>query len=127
MRKESHSLRCTILAIRPDTLSSRTDIYFIKPQDLLALYKAICAWRFIKDRRLSRSEILNVYSLHLQEERGGKVIPESNISTGDGTRSRPDDPPACIGWKPKERKKEHLRNTTFHKGGIFTQKHKSSD
>jgi hypothetical protein len=116
-----------ILAIRPDTLSSRTDIYFIKPQDLLALSKAICAWRFIKDRWLSRSNIFNVYSLHRQEERGGEAIPESNIWTGDGTRSRPDNPPVCIGWKPKERKKEHLRNTTSHKEGIFTQKHKSSD
>jgi hypothetical protein len=76
-----------ILAIRPDTLSSRTDIYFIKPQDLLALSKAICAWRFIKDRQLSRSEILNVYSLHQQEERGGKAIPESNILIGYGTQS----------------------------------------
>jgi hypothetical protein len=86
------------------------DICLIKPQDLLALFKEIYAWRFIKDRRLSRSEILNVYSLHRQEERGGEAIPESNTSAGDGTRSRPDDPPACIGWKPKERKKEHLRN-----------------
>jgi hypothetical protein len=127
MRKESHSSRCTTLAIRPDTLSSRKDICFIKPQDLLALSKAICAWHFIKDRRLSKSEILNAYSLHRQEERGGEAIPESYIWTGDGTRSRPDDPPACIGWKPKERKKEHLRNTTFHKEGIFTQKDKSSD
>jgi hypothetical protein len=42
-RKESHSSRCTILATRPDTLSSRVDIYFIKPQDLLALSKAIFA------------------------------------------------------------------------------------
>jgi hypothetical protein len=90
-----------IFAIRPDTLSSRTDICFIKPQDLLALSKAICAWRFSKNRQLSRSEILNIYSSHRQEERGGKATPESNISTGDGTRSRPDDPPACIGWKLK--------------------------
>jgi hypothetical protein len=29
-----------ILAIRPNTLSSSMDIYFIKPQDLLALSKA---------------------------------------------------------------------------------------
>jgi hypothetical protein len=48
MRKESHSLRCTILAIKPDTLSSSTDICFIKPQDLLALSTASFAWRFIK-------------------------------------------------------------------------------
>jgi hypothetical protein len=39
-----------ILAIKLETLSSRTDICFIKPQDLLALSKAICVWRFIKDR-----------------------------------------------------------------------------
>jgi hypothetical protein len=42
-RKESHSSRCTILATRPDTLSLRVDICFIKPQDLLALSKAIFA------------------------------------------------------------------------------------
>jgi hypothetical protein len=40
------------LAIKPDTLSSSTDIYFIKPQDLLALSKASFAWRFIKDNDL---------------------------------------------------------------------------
>jgi hypothetical protein len=59
MRKESHSSRCTIFAIRPDTLSSRMDICFIKPQDLLALSKAIWAWRFAKDKRLSRCKIRN--------------------------------------------------------------------
>jgi hypothetical protein len=42
-RKESHSSRCTILATRPDTLSSSVDICFIKPQDLLAMSKAIVA------------------------------------------------------------------------------------
>jgi hypothetical protein len=35
-RNESYSSRCTILATRPDTLSSSVDICFIKPQDLLA-------------------------------------------------------------------------------------------
>jgi hypothetical protein len=42
-RKESHFSICTILATRPDTLSSSVDICFIKPQDLLALSKAIVA------------------------------------------------------------------------------------
>jgi hypothetical protein len=65
--KVSHSSRCTIFAIRPDTLSSSVDIYFIKPQDLLALSKAICAWRFIKDKWPSRFEILNEYSAHQQK------------------------------------------------------------
>jgi hypothetical protein len=114
IRKESHSSRCTILATRPDTLSSSVDIYFIKPQDLLALSKAIFAWRFIKDKRPSRSEILDKYSVHRQEERGGKETPEPNISAGGDARPRPGDPPACIGWKPIERKRKHLRNSSKH-------------
>jgi hypothetical protein len=113
-----------ILAIRPDTLSSSTDIWFIKPEDLLALSKASFAWRFIKDKRPSRSEILNEYSVHRQEGRGGKEALESNILVGDEARSRPDDPPACAGWKPTERKRQHLRNSnpsaTFHKRKVFT-------
>jgi hypothetical protein len=40
------------------------DIYFIKLQALLALSIAICAWRFAKDKRFSRSEILKEYSAH---------------------------------------------------------------
>jgi hypothetical protein len=63
------------------------DIYFIKPQDLLALSKAIFAWRFIKDKRPSRSEILNKYSIHRQEGQGGKEALESNILAGDEARS----------------------------------------
>jgi hypothetical protein len=105
IRKESHSSRCTILAIKLDTLSASTDICFIKPQDLLALSKASFAWRFIKDKLPSRSAILNEYSLHRQEERGGEAVPESNILIGDEARSRLDDPPACTGWKPSRKKK----------------------
>jgi hypothetical protein len=60
------------------------DIYFIKPQDLLALSIAICAWRFAKDKRLPRSEILEEYSAHWQEGRGGDEDPESKASAGDG-------------------------------------------
>jgi hypothetical protein len=73
------------------------DIYFIKPQDLLALSIAICAWYFIKDKQLSRSEILKEYSVHRQEGQGGEEAPESKILIGDDARSRPNDPPACIG------------------------------
>jgi hypothetical protein len=47
------------------------DICFIKTQDLLALSIAICSWRFAKDKWLSRSEILEEYSAHWQEGRGG--------------------------------------------------------
>jgi hypothetical protein len=85
-RKESHSSRCTTLATRPDTLSSSVDICFIKPQDLLALSKAIVAWRFIKDKRPSRSKILDEYSVHRQEEQGGEEAPELNISAGGDSR-----------------------------------------
>jgi hypothetical protein len=60
------------------------DICFIKPQDLLALSIAICAWRFAKDKRLSRSEILEEYSAHWQEGRGGDEAPKSKTSAGDG-------------------------------------------
>jgi hypothetical protein len=56
-----------IFAIKPDTLSSRIDICFINPQDLLALCIAICAWHFAKVKQLARSEILKEYSAHWQE------------------------------------------------------------
>jgi hypothetical protein len=84
------------------------DICIIKPQDFLALSIAICAWRFAKDKRLSRSEILEAYSAHRQEGRGGDEAPRSKTSAGDGARSRPDDPPARIGWKPKEKEKRSI-------------------
>jgi hypothetical protein len=45
------------------------DICFIKTQDMLALSIAICAWRFAKEKRLSRSEILEGYSAYRQEGR----------------------------------------------------------
>jgi hypothetical protein len=40
------------------------DTCFVKSWDLLALSRATCAWRFIKDRRLSRSATLKEYSSH---------------------------------------------------------------
>jgi hypothetical protein len=70
------------------------DVCFIKPQDLLALFIAIYAWRFAKDKRLSRSEILEEYSVHRQEGRGGNEAPKSTTLIGDVARSQPDDPPA---------------------------------
>jgi hypothetical protein len=80
---------------------------------LLALSTTSFAWRFIKVKRPSRSAILSEYSLHQQEERGGEAVPESNILTGDGARSRPDDPPACTGWKPSRKKKTNISETPF--------------
>jgi hypothetical protein len=60
------------------------DIYFIKPQALLALSIAICAWHFAKDKQLSRSEILEEYSAHWQERREGNETLESKASAEDG-------------------------------------------
>jgi hypothetical protein len=60
------------------------DICFIKLQALLALSIAIRAWRFSKDKRLSRSEILEEYSMHWQERREGDETLESKTSVGDG-------------------------------------------
>jgi hypothetical protein len=60
------------------------NIFFIKPQDLLALYIAICAWRFDKVKWLSRSAILEEYSTHRQEGRGGDKAPESKAPAEDG-------------------------------------------
>jgi hypothetical protein len=59
------------------------DIRFIKLQDLLALSIAICAWRFDKVKRLSRSAILEVYSAQWQEGRGGDEAVESKASAED--------------------------------------------
>jgi hypothetical protein len=74
----------TILAVRLDTLSSSMDIRFIKPQDLLALSIAICAWQFDKVKRLSRSAILEEYSAHWQEGQRGDEAPEWKASAEDG-------------------------------------------
>jgi hypothetical protein len=51
-------------AVKLDTISSRMDICFVKPQALLALPTAICAWRLAKVKRASRSKILKEYSAH---------------------------------------------------------------
>jgi hypothetical protein len=106
------------------------DICFIKLQDLLALSIAICAWRFAKDKRLSRSEILKEYSVHRQEGRGGDEAPESKTLTGDIARSRPDDPPARVGWKSNKKGKEasqKLNQKGHFTKGEYLQKHKPSD
>jgi hypothetical protein len=87
------------------------DTCFIISWDLLALSKEICAWRFIKDRRPSRSKILNEYSSHQQRGRGGEENPEANVLTGDGARSQPDDPPAGTSWKSSKKEEDtHLRD-----------------
>jgi hypothetical protein len=99
------------------------DIFFIKPQDLLALSIAIYAWRLDKVKRLSRSAILEEYSSHRQTGRGGNETPESRASAEDGARLRPDNLPARTGWKAKEKEErnnsEAKPNMIFHKRGYI--------
>jgi hypothetical protein len=64
-------------ATRLDTLSSRIDIHFIRPQALLALSIVIYAWRLAKVKQFSRSKILAEYSAHWQQWRGYDKILES--------------------------------------------------
>jgi hypothetical protein len=107
--KDSHSSWWTTFAIRLDTLSSRIDIRFIKPQALLALSIVICAWRLAKVKRFSRSEILEEYLAHWQQRRGGDETLESNAL--EGAWSRLEGSPIHIDWKPKKKEKEkHFRN-----------------
>jgi hypothetical protein len=87
MTKELHSSWWTIFAIRLDTSSSRMDIRFIKPQALLALSIVICAWHLVKVKRFSRSEILEEYSAHWQQRRGGDETLESNAPAEEGAWS----------------------------------------
>jgi hypothetical protein len=95
------------------------DICFIKPQDLLALSIAICAWHLDKVKRLLRSAILEEYSLHRQTGRGGDETPESKASAEDEARPRPDNLPARVGWKTKEKEERSISeakpNMTFRK------------
>jgi hypothetical protein len=119
MRKESRSSKCTIFAVKLDTLSSSIDICFIKPQDLLALSIAICAWHLAKLKRLSRSAILEGYSSHRQTGGGGNETPESKALAEDEARPRPDNLPAHASWMTKEKEERSISgakpNMTFHK------------
>jgi hypothetical protein len=87
MTKESHSSWCTTFTTRLDTLSSRIDIRFIKPQALLALSIVICAWRLAKVKRFLKSEILEEYSAHWQQRRGGDKTLESKAPAEVGAWS----------------------------------------
>jgi hypothetical protein len=95
------------------------DICFIKPQDLLALSIAICAWHLDKVKRLSRSAILEEYSSHQQAGRGGDETPESRASAEDGARPRLDNLLARTCWKAK---KEEERNNSEAKPNMILHK-----
>jgi hypothetical protein len=65
-----------------------------------------------------------------KKDKEAKKLRSQKILTGDDARSRPDDPLACIGWKPKERKREESQklNLTRHfTKEEYLQKHNSSD
>jgi hypothetical protein len=99
------------------------DICFIKPQDLLALSKAVFAWRFIKDKCPSRSAILDIYSVHWQEERGGEGALESNTlqaMSRDHDLANHQHAQAGSQKKGKENNSETQPSSTFHKGNILT-------
>jgi hypothetical protein len=79
---------------------------------LLALSIAICASCFARDKRLSRSEILEDYSAHWQERQEGDKTPESKTSAADRAELQLEGSPACIDWKPKEKKGEAFQKPT---------------
>jgi hypothetical protein len=82
--KDSHSSWWATFTIRLDTSSSRIDIRFIKPQTLLALPIVIYAWHLAKVKQFSRSEILEEYLAHWQQQRGGDKTLESKAPVEDG-------------------------------------------
>jgi hypothetical protein len=75
------------------------------------LSKAILAWLFIKDKRPSRSEILDKYSAHRQEEGGSS---ESSSVAGDKLQSWLGDPPVRAGWKDKRKERKMTKNLAKH-------------
>jgi hypothetical protein len=85
---------------------------FIKLQALLALSIVICAWRLAKVKRFSRFEILEEYSAHWQQRRGGDETLESNAPAEEGAWLRLEGSPIRIDWKPKERKGEVFQKLT---------------
>jgi DNA relaxase NicK len=100
------------------------DICFVKPQALLALSIAICAWRLAKVKRDSRSEILEEYSAHWLHQRGGDEILEPNARAEEGAWSRFKGSLMCIDWKSKEKKGETFQkdSTTYHRKETYLHK-----
>jgi hypothetical protein len=76
------------------------------------LSNAICAWRLAKVKRFSISEILEEYSTHWRQRRGGDETLEPNALAEEGAWSRFKGSPTCIDWKSKERKGETFQKLT---------------
>jgi hypothetical protein len=93
------------------------DIRFVRPQALLALSIAICAWRLAKVKRDSRSEILKEYSVHWLHRRGVDGILEPNMWAEEGAWPQLKGSSMRIDWKSKEKKGDTFQQdiTTFHK------------
>jgi hypothetical protein len=129
MTKDSHSSWWTTFAIRLDTSSSRIDICFIKPQALLALSIVICAWHLAKVKRFSRSEILEEYSVHWQQRRGGDETLESKTPAEEGAWSQLEGSPICVDWKPKEKERRSISeaNTICHRKEVYLHRCKPFD
>jgi hypothetical protein len=79
------------------------DICFVRPQALLALAIAICAWHLAKVKRDSRSEILEEYSAHWLHRQGGDEILEPNMRTEEGLGPQVKGSSLRIDWKSKEK------------------------
>jgi hypothetical protein len=93
------------------------DICFVKPQALLALSIAICAWCLAKVKRDSRLEILEEYSMHWLHWRGVDEILKPNVWAEEGAWPQVKGSLMCIDWKSKEKKGDTFQkdSTTFHK------------
>jgi hypothetical protein len=73
-----------------------------------------------KVKRVSRSEILEEYSAHCQQRRGGDETLEPTARAGEGARSRLKGSLVRIDWKSKEKKGETFQKLAQH---IIENKH----
>jgi hypothetical protein len=73
-----------------------------------------------KVKRFSRSEILEEYSAHWQQRRGGAETLEPNALAEEGAWYRLKGSPMRIDWKSKERKGETFQKLTQY---IIEKKH----
>jgi hypothetical protein len=73
-----------------------------------------------KVKQFSRSEILEEYSAHWQQWRGGDEALESKALAEKGAWSRLEGSPIRADWKPKEKKEEAFQKLTQY---IIEKKH----
>jgi hypothetical protein len=79
-----------------------------------------------KVKRFSRSEILDEYSAHSQQRRGGDEALESKAP--EGAWSQLGGSPKRIDWKPKEKKGEAFQKLTrYYRKEAYLHRCKSFD